>query len=171
MYNHSIFQVFDFSTCDLKLKGFKVGEIERLDEIYNRNFFYKIYLITGKSIVHYADKEIKIEGANLLFYNSYASCNWKFIFAKQNGYACLFTKDFLEISVCSNILQQLYLFEVDSFTVFSLNNKQENFIAAIFQKMIVEQNTNYIFKDELLHNYISLIIHGVLKMQTSHQLN
>ena len=33
--------------------------------------------------------------------------------------------------------------------------------------MIAEQDSNYAFKDELIRNYINLIIHEALKMQPS----
>ena len=37
----------------------------------------------------------------------------------------------------------------------------------MFQKMIAEQESGYAFKDELIRNYINLIIHEALKMQPS----
>jgi hypothetical protein len=37
----------------------------------------------------------------------------------------------------------------------------------IFQKMIDEQQTDYIYKDELMRNYINLIIHEALKFKPS----
>lgn len=37
----------------------------------------------------------------------------------------------------------------------------------IFQKMIAEQQTDYTYKDELIRNYINLIIHEALKLQPS----
>lgn len=50
--------VSEFNT-DLKLKGFKVFQIEedgQATKIYSRKDFYKICLTTGKSIIHYADR-------------------------------------------------------------------------------------------------------------------
>jgi AraC-like DNA-binding protein len=48
-----------------------------------------------------------------------------------------------------------------------LTKEQKDTIAAIFQKMIAEQSSDYAFKDELIRNYISLIIHEALKLQPS----
>ena len=42
---------------------------------------------------------------------------------------------------------------------------QWNTFANLFQKMIEEQDTTYIYKDELIRNYINLIVHEALKMK------
>ena len=41
------------------------------------------------------------------------------------------------------------------------------FLNTIFQKMIEEQKSDYIYKDDLIRNYINLIIHEALKLQPS----
>ena len=67
MANRDVTHVSDFNT-ELKLTGFKVYAIETQSNIvrtYNRKDFYKICLITGKSIIHYADKGIEIDGTTL----------------------------------------------------------------------------------------------------------
>ena len=41
------------------------------------------------------------------------------------------------------------------------------FIDSLFKKMIEEQETDYVFKDDLIRNYINLILHESMKMQPS----
>ena len=57
------------------------------------------------------------------------------------------------------------LFKLGGTPILELNNEQREFISTIFQKMIAEQETVYTFKDQLIRNYIGLIIHEALKMQ------
>jgi len=41
------------------------------------------------------------------------------------------------------------------------------FIDSLFQKMIKEYETDYVFKDDLMRSYVNLIIHESMKMQPS----
>jgi AraC-like DNA-binding protein len=52
-----------------------------------------------------------------------------------------------------------------------LNKEQKETITAIFQKMLTEQESAYAYKDELIRNYIQLIIHEALRMQPSQNLS
>ena len=45
--------------------------------------------------------------------------------------------------------------------------QQREFLNTIFQKMIEEQKSDYTYKDDLIRNYINLIIHEALKLQPS----
>ncbi|HEY5748031.1 MAG TPA: helix-turn-helix transcriptional regulator [Chryseolinea sp.] len=84
-----------------------------------------------------------------------------------DGYACLFTEDFLKLSERSESLLQSPLFKIGGTPILKLKKKQKDAIAIIFQKMITDQDSNYAYKDELIRNYINLIIHEALKMQPS----
>lgn len=46
-----------------------------------------------------------------------------------------------------------------------ITEEQRTFLNTIFQKMIAEQESDYVYKDELIRNYISLIIHESLKLE------
>ena len=67
----------------------------------------------------------------------------------------------------SESLLQSPLFKIGGTPILKLNEAQKNEVGAIFQKMIADQDSAYVFKDELIRNYISLIIHEALKMQPS----
>jgi AraC family transcriptional activator of pobA len=85
----------------------------------------------------------------------------------NEGYACLFTEDFLKLSDRSESLLQSPLFKIGGTPILQLNNDQKENIAAIFQKMITEQGSDYVFKDDLIRNYIHLLAHEALKLQPS----
>jgi AraC family transcriptional activator of pobA len=159
---------YDFNTGELKLKGFKVYEIEpAVNPVpsYSRRDFYKICLVTGNSLVHYADKSVEFNGTVLFFANPHVPYSSELLAEDQHGYACLFTENFLKANDRSDSLQQSPLFKIGGTPVFSLDAGQKQFMTIIFQKILTEQNTEYLFKNDLIRNYINLIIHEALKMQ------
>jgi AraC family transcriptional regulator, transcriptional activator of pobA len=154
---------------ELKLKGFNVFQIEsdgNATRIYSRKDFYKICLTTGKSIIHYADKSFEAEGTVLFFGNPHIPYSWETISASYMGYTCLFSEDFLH-SGRSESLQHSPLFMIGGTPIININEQQREFLGTLFQKMIEEQQTDYVYKDDLIRNYINLIIHEALKLQPS----
>jgi AraC-like DNA-binding protein len=59
------------------------------------------------------------------------------------------------------------LFKIGGTPVLNITEKQREFLNSLFQNMIDEQQSDYSFKDDLIRNYIHLIIHEALKMQPS----
>lgn len=156
--------------AELKLNGFKVNEIiseNCVVQTYNRKDFYKICLVLGKSIIHYADKGIEINDATLFFGNPYIPYSWEVISKDQIGYSCLFSEDFLKMHERSDSLQASPLFKIGGTPIFALNDEQKKCVLTIFEKMIAEHNSEYFFKNDLIRNYINLIIHEALKLQPS----
>jgi AraC family transcriptional activator of pobA len=155
---------------ELKLKGFNVFQIEsdRLaTRIYSRKDFYKICLTTGKSIIHYADRSFEAEGTILFFGNPHIPYSWETLSTTYVGYTCLFSEDFLKQADRSESLLNSPLFKIGGTPVLKITEAQRTFLNSIFEKMIEEQKTDYAYKDELIRNYIQLIIHEALKLQPS----
>ncbi|MBS7566706.1 AraC family transcriptional regulator [Mucilaginibacter sp. Bleaf8] len=169
MEDKLIRSVSDFNS-ELKLKGFNVFEIEtdsQATRTYSRKDFYKICLTTGKSIIHYADRSFEAEGTVLFFGNPHIPYSWETLSTSYKGYTCLFSEDFLKLSERSESLQQSPLFKIGGTPILTISSEQREFLNAIFQKMIVEQQTNYVYKDDLIRNYVNLIIHEAMKLQPS----
>jgi AraC-like DNA-binding protein len=155
---------------ELKLKGFKVYETNSNDKAghnYSRKDFYKISLTTGKFAFHYADRSFDVNETFLFFGNPRIPYSCEVLSPKHNGYTCLFTEDFLNLSDRSESLQQSPLFRMGGTPILTLNKEQRETVAAIFKKMIAEQETDYPYKGELIRNYIQLIIHEAMKLQPS----
>lgn len=155
---------------ELKLKGFKAFQIDddsKDTRTYSRKEFYKICLTTGKSIINYADRSFEQEGTILFFGNPHIPYSWETISTTYVGYTCLFSEDFLKQSEHSESLLQSPFFKIDGTPVLEISEEQRLFLNALFQKMIAEQESDYTFKDELIRNYISLMIHEALKLQPS----
>ncbi|SHH18198.1 AraC-type DNA-binding protein [Chryseolinea serpens] len=160
--------VSDFN-AELKLKGFKAYEVDSkaAGHNYSRKDFYKISLTSGKFVFHYADRSFETDEPILFFGNPRIPYSCEIVKPTPDGYACLFTEDFLKLSERSESLLQSPLFKIGGTPILKLDKKQKGTIAAIFQKMIVDQDSTYAYKDELIRNYINLIIHEALKMQPS----
>lgn len=155
---------------ELKLKGFNVFQIEsdsNATRIYSRKDFFKICLTTGKSIIHYADRSFEQEGTVLFFGNPHIPYSWETISTSYVGYTCLFSEEFLKQSDRSESLQQSPLFKIGGTPVLMITNEQREFVSSLFRRMIEEQQTDYAYKDDLIRNYINLIIHEALKLQPS----
>jgi AraC family transcriptional regulator, transcriptional activator of pobA len=169
MIEQSISAHANFST-DLKLKGFKASEVDcrhSATRNYSRKDFYKICINNGTNVIHYADKSFEVDGSILFFGNPHIPYSWETITTTDTGYTCLFSEDFLKTADRSLSLQQSPLFKVGGTPIFRLNEKQRDSVSAVFQQMIEEQATDYEFKDDLIRNYINLIIHEALKIRPS----
>lgn len=159
----------DFNT-DLKLKGFKVYEVISESNVvrkYNRKDFYKICLNTGENLIHYAVRSFQTTGSILFFGNPHIPYSWQTVSPSYTGYACLFTEDFLGSSERSLSLQQSPLFKLGGTPIFTIDNEHKEYVITLFKKMISEEATDYAFKDDLMRNYINLLIHEAMKMQPS----
>lgn len=169
MGNQHVRQVSEFNN-ELKLKGFNVFQIEadgNSTKIYSRKDFYKICLTTGKSKIHYADRSFEQEGSILFFGNPHIPYSWETISTAYAGYTVLFSDDFFKASDRSGSLQNSPLFKIGGTPVLEIDEKQREFLNTIFSKMIEEQKSDYTYKDDLIRNYINLIIHEALKLQPS----
>ncbi|MBP9882244.1 MAG: AraC family transcriptional regulator [Chitinophagales bacterium] len=172
MQNKHIRSVSEFNN-ELKLKGFNVFQIESdgaATRIYSRKDFYKICLTTGKSIIHYADKSFEQDGTVLFFGNPHVPYSWETITTSYVGYTCLFSEDFLK-SDRSASLQHSPLFKIGGTPILKITEEEREFLSTLFQKMIEEQQAEYIYKDDLIRNYINLIIHEALKLTPSENVD
>lgn len=169
MTTHQSRSVSEFNN-ELKLKGFNVFQIEddgNATRLYSRKDFYKICLTTGKSIIHYADRSFVTEGTVLFFGNPHIPYSWETVSTSYVGYTCLFSEDFLKHSDRSESLQNSPLFKIGGTPVLNISENQRTFLNTLFEKMIEEQQADYTYKDDLIRNYIHLIIHEALKLQPS----
>tara|TARA_B100000780_G_scaffold278714_1_gene253296 strand:- start:1454 stop:2347 length:894 start_codon:yes stop_codon:yes gene_type:complete len=171
MANKTQRSVSEFNN-ELKLRGFKafqIGEDSQGTAAYSRKDFYKICLTTGKSIIHYADRSYEHEGTILFFGNPHIPYSWETVSTTYVGYTILFSEDFLQLSERSESLHNSPLFKIGGTPILKITTEQRDFLNSLFRKMIEEQETDYSFKDELIRNYIQLILHEAMKMQPSEQ--
>lgn len=132
---------------------------------YNRRAYYKISIISGRNRAEYADKVIDIEKNCLLFATPKIPYNWLPQDDDQHGDFCIFTDDFLIKNKSGVALDQLPIFQPGGYPVFQLSDAEAEDIAFIFKKMHKELSTDYIYKYDLLRNYLLELIHYGQKLQ------
>jgi AraC family transcriptional activator of pobA len=132
---------------------------------YNRRSYYKISLISGRNRAEYADKVIDIEKNALLFATPKIPYHWLPQDDNQFGYFCIFTDDFLVKNKSGVVLDDLPIFQPNGYPIFQLSDEEAEEITAILKKMYKELSSDYIYKYDLLRNYVLELIHYGQKLQ------
>ncbi|WP_316803577.1 helix-turn-helix transcriptional regulator [Pedobacter nototheniae] len=157
------FNVFRLEDC--------VGE-NKTPIKYSRRDFYKIAMVRGHNIYHYADKSIEITGTALIFFNPLVPYTWEPASGKPEeatGFFCIFTESFFTEKIRGNI-NDLPMFSPAGKPTYILDASQDKYVVGIFEKMIEEINTDYIYKYDLLRNYVTEMTHFALKTEPSEVL-
>ncbi|WP_300704444.1 AraC family transcriptional regulator [Bacteroides sp.] len=152
----------------LKLRGFKVSRNsvpKSKPTAFGRRHYYLIILSIGDSKVHYDDHTIHLDGVYLLLANPKVPYATEILSENQTGYSCVFTDDFIKPLARLESLQHSPLFKIGGTPAFKLNLEQQSKLTEIFETMIANETTDYSYKDDLMRNYIQLIIHEALQMR------
>lgn len=129
---------------------------------YSRRDLYTICLLTGPRQWQRADQAIERDGTCLLFGNPAEQG----VAARQTGYTCRFTEAFFRESGPVVSPAQWALFNGHATRAFSLHDEQAAYLTSLFQKMLAEQQTPYLYKHELVRTYLQLVIHEALRLRT-----
>jgi AraC family transcriptional activator of pobA len=133
---------------------------------YSRKDFYKISLVTGNTSYFYQGTEYRLNGNEwaLVFTNHEVPYRWEVHEGICNGFACMFTEDFLPLHTHLRPADWA-VFNGNARSVFKLNESDEALFTDLFQKMLHEQTSTYAHKYDLLFLYVLECIHGALKLQ------
>lgn len=132
---------------------------------YNRRAYYKISLISGRNRAEYADKTIDIEKNALLFATPRIPYHWLPQDMNQSDYFCIFTDEFLVQTKSGVVLDELPIFRTGGYPVFQLSEEEVGDIEFIFKKMAKELSSDYVYKYDLIRNYVLELIHYGQKLQ------
>lgn len=132
---------------------------------YDRRAYYKISLIRGKNRAEYADKIIDIEKNALLFATPKIPYHYVPQDTQQSGDFCVFTSEFLTKDKSGIVLDELPIFKSDGFPIFELSDEEAIEIDLIFKKIHKEINSDYVYKYDLIRNYVAELIHFGQKLQ------
>jgi len=149
-----------FETEKFYFSGNKKSEMT-----YNRRLYYKISLIKGKNLVEYADKTVLIEQQGILFATPKIPYRYTPQSKDQSGFFCVFTKEFISKSKTGLLIDELPIYQPNSDFVYQLNDEQYLVMELIFKKMNVEMSSDYVFKYDLLRNYVLELIHTGQKLK------
>lgn len=137
---------------------------------YSRRDFYKIALINGNIRYHYADKSVDISGSTLMFFNPQVPYTWEVISGDCTGFFCIFKEGFMLRGMSSSI-SELPMFRIGSKPSYNLQKKEQKYVSDLFTKMLEEISSEYMYKYDLLRNYVTEMIHYALKLQPSEVLS
>lgn len=133
--------------------------------LYMQREFYKISLIRGKSVAEYADRVIEIEKYALLFATPKIPYHWIPKDLDQKGYFCIFTGDFLLPSKGGVVLDELPIFRPGGCPVFEISEAQADEMVLIYKKMQEELASAYLYKYDLIRNFLMELIHYGQKLE------
>lgn len=137
---------------------------------YTRRDFYKVSLIRGENLYHYADKSLSVKGTTLMFFNPNVPYTFQSLSGEDStGYFCIFTESFFTEKIRGS-LNDLPMFSPGGKPAYFLDEVQEQVVAGIFEKMLEEISSDYVFKYDLLRNYVTELTHYALKSQPSESL-
>jgi AraC-like DNA-binding protein len=152
------FNVFRIEDC--------IGPNATRHVTYSRRSFYKISLMHGDNIIHYADQSIKLSGTSLMFFSPHVPYTFEQMSDDRTGFFCIFTEAFFADRFRGG-LSELPMFGLGAKPIYALNNTQCEYVSGLFLKMAEELNTNYDFKYELIRNYVTELAYYALKTQPS----
>ena len=130
---------------------------------YSRRDYYKVTLVLGEGRLDYADKSIYIDRPALMFSNPMIPYNWQGTTERQEGWFCIFNDSFVKQH--DELLTGLPMFRLEHDKVYFPDEAVVREIADLFRKMMIENENNYQYKQDVLRNYLHLIVHCALKMQ------
>jgi len=170
MSTTTINDITDFRNT-IKNSDYRIYDISNIDsnvvKTYNRKDFFKICLISGEHKIHYADKSIHFSGVHLFLGNPFVPYSWEVISKNNEGYTALFTDKFMLSKDRNSSILESSLFKIGAAPLFEINDTSKEFIANTFKRMLLDQDSNYQFKRDLIKDQINLIVHEAMKLKPS----
>lgn len=128
---------------------------------YSRRDYYKIWVLEGKSVLHYADRSVVVDRPALIFTNPLAPYSFESKAVKRTGYMCIFTEEFLKVGG----RMEAGVFKPGSEKVFFLEPEELQMVRRVYEDMLKEMAGEYVYKYDLLRHYVGLLIHLSMKLQ------
>ncbi|PKF75716.1 helix-turn-helix domain-containing protein [Chryseobacterium sp. PMSZPI] len=138
---------------------------------YNRRKYYKISLIRGRNRAEYADKIVSIKQNALLFATPKVPYHWIPEDPEQSGSFCVFTEDFFIKDRTYSSLEDLPIFQPGGVPIFEIDDELADEIEVLFKKIKKEIDSDYVFKYDLIRNYVLELIHYGQKLQPATKIS
>lgn len=129
---------------------------------YSRRSFFKVSLVQGDCVVHYADRSIAVDGYGIVFTNPTVPYKWEIVSREQRGYVCVFTESFMEKNA---MFKELPLFSATDKAVVLPDAETFARFREMFIKMEAELQSDYAYKYDFLRNLLMELIHEAQKLQ------
>lgn len=131
---------------------------------YKRRDYYKIMLVQGFGRVHYADKVVEVKKQALTFSNPQIPYKWENLNTLDTVTFCIFNQHFFHQF---GSLSQYSVYQPNGTHLFELTDEQTLQVAAIFEKMYAEINSEYLHKYDVLRTLVFELLHFAMKMEPS----
>jgi len=129
---------------------------------YRRIDFYKVSFMAGRNRLEYADKVIQLDQPALVFSNPLIPYKWERLSEDATtGFFCIFTEAFFQQF---GHLRDYPLFQPGSTPIFALDPGQTAAITSIYERMLAEIRSDYVYKYDVLRTLVLELIHLALKM-------
>jgi AraC family transcriptional activator of pobA len=129
-----------------------------------RRDYYKITLVDGQGTIHYADRSVAIDGPALVFSGVAEPSSCEAVSARQDGWVCLFSPEFMASGHHQSALQDYPYFHPNGEHIITLNDEQYLSYLEIFEKMAGEIAAAYSFKYGLIRSYLHIVMYEALKI-------
>ncbi|MGG5578422.1 helix-turn-helix domain-containing protein [Myroides sp. C15-4] len=155
---------------NIKAKEFAVFTQKEGKELlmpYNMKTHYKVSYLNSKSKLFCGTDTQEFSGPILFFSNPLSTYTLEPISESPDGFFCLFTNNFLGFQ--SNGIRST-LHTLQATPIYALDLKQDRMIRDLFENLIIENNQDYPLKQDILRNYVEIIIHQANKLKSSYTL-
>ncbi len=139
------FNVFQIET--------RMKKNEELPLHIRRNFF-KIMLFSGENTFRYGNQNIPVSGNTLLFFHPDIPYSYQPLSAETKGSFCVFKSAFFQGNHKLD-LDNISLFKSSNPPIFQLSESNYEETKNLFSKMLEEVQGDYIYKYDLIKNYVS----------------
>lgn len=123
--------------------------------------YYRIMLLLGKSQIYMADKTIEVGKQALIFSNPQGA--YTIISSKDPllTYYCIFTHQFLQKAEFKNFS---VMFKPNGVNVYNLSDAQVNKATGLYELMLEELSSDYLFKYDVTRILVSDLLHLGMKL-------
>jgi len=136
---------------------------------YSRRDYYKFALMRGRHAYHYADKSLEVTGSSLIFFNPQVPYTFEQLSGDPTGYFVIFKEAFFTEKIRGGI-GDLPMFQLGNKPSYFLTKSQDKEVSQVFEKMLQEIGSDYVYKYDLLRNYVMELVHFALKIKPTETL-
>ena len=130
-----------------------------------RRDFYKIKLMCNvQGTLSYADRRVAVQDSALVLANPLIPHSWERQAGSPTGFACLFNEEFITPQLKTASVAGSPLFRVGGTPVLFLPPAAVDKIAGVFEAKLVEMQSGYANKHDMLRSYVHIILHESLKL-------
>ncbi|MTG97277.1 MULTISPECIES: helix-turn-helix domain-containing protein [Myroides] len=132
---------------------------------YNRRDFFKICLIIGQGKFKYGKHTLVIDKPTLFLPCPTIPYEWESCSENQEGYFCLFNKEFFHSDASLELFKKTSLFKEWSKPFIFLADAEVESLNNYFMQMYEMAQSSYPLKYEIIRNLVAIVLHKALQLK------